>query len=162
MLALLPTMHARPASKAPCSQMVTARLALQARLRKAEAGRGAGGVAAAGEVALKEQAAEQSARLRTTRERIARDKAVAAAGLQSVEHVPRGVLVEVVQDACVAVDVGDATDLPAAVARLLRAAAALPRMEAFVDGVCEAVFSAGAALLPGDLTERDPAAVLPV
>ena len=60
-----------------------------------EASKGAGGQAAATQVEMDEKTA--STRLMTTRERIARDKKLAALRLHTVEHLPRDVLVEVVQ-----------------------------------------------------------------
>ena len=41
------------------------------------------------------------------------------------------------QDVAIALEVPDATTIPAAVAKLLRVVAGLPRLEAFVGQVCE-------------------------
>ena len=65
------------------------------------------------------------------------------------------------QDCCIVLDTDDATLLPAAAQRLTRVSAALPRMEAFVSAVCEAVYLRGGdALLPpalrGGLAQGDP------
>jgi hypothetical protein len=154
---LLLDLNSRPTQKdqASLSRQIDV---LQQKLRRAECG----DAAAAGESALPQQTTQQATKLRTTRERIARDKKVAVLGLHGVERVPRDVLVELVQDACVALDVSDATALPAAVLRLLRAAAVVPQMEGFVNSVCESVFRQGAALLPRGLTQRDPGSVVKV
>ena len=64
-----------------------------------------------------------------------------------------------VQDACIALDVGDATALPSSVYRLLRVIAAVPDLERFMDSVCETIFTRDASLLPGNLRSRDPATV---
>ena len=159
---LLLDLNARPTVKERASLARQVEI-LDANLRKAEAGAGPGGIASAGEAAMAEQATAQSAKLRTTRERIARDKKIAALGLGRAQHVNKAVLVEVVQDACIALDVSDdVTTLPVAVGRLLRAASAVPEMERFVDGVCECVFSYGATLLPANLKQRDPGSVVRV
>lgn len=43
----------------------------------------------------------------------------------------------VVQDVCIDLEVADPTSLPAAISKLLRVVATLPRLERFVGDVCE-------------------------
>ena len=41
------------------------------------------------------------------------------------------------QDVCISLEVADPTSLPAAISKVLRAVATLPRLERFVGEVCE-------------------------
>lgn len=66
-----------------------------------------------------------------------RDKELYRLGLVSMERYPKDVVVTLLQDACIAVEVDDATRLPAALLRLLRVVAAVPRLERFVSDVCQ-------------------------
>jgi hypothetical protein len=62
--------------------------------------------------------------------------------------MPRDVLVAVVQDACVTVELDDATKLPSAVAKMMRVLGAVPQMEHFISLCCESVFRHGRSFLP--------------
>ena len=84
-----------------------------------------------------------------TREVVARDRKLHALGLdQGVASIPKEVLVNLVQDVCLALEVGDPTVLPGAVARLLTQVADVPRQTGFIDEVCDAVLTIGRAHLP--------------
>ncbi|KAK9820170.1 hypothetical protein WJX72_007055 [[Myrmecia] bisecta] len=95
----------------------------------------------------------------TSRERMRRDKELHRLGLACVERIPRDVLVDLVQDLCIALELADPTALPAAAHKLLRAVASLPRLERFVGEVCEAVFRRGHAFIPAAHANEDPSAV---
>ena len=58
-------------------------------------------------------------------------------GLASVGTLPPAVMVDTLQQLCLATGSADATALPARLAKHLRAVAALPELEHFVDAVCE-------------------------
>ena len=58
-------------------------------------------------------------------------------GLASVGTLPPAVMVDTLQQLCLATGTADATALPARLAKHLRAVAALPELEHFVDAVCE-------------------------
>ena len=58
-------------------------------------------------------------------------------GLASVGTLPPAVMVDTLQQLCLATGTADATALPARLAKHLRAFAALPELERFVDAVCE-------------------------
>lgn len=173
---LLLDLNARPAQRDIASLRRQVEI-LEQRLRKSEAQSGDGARASAGARPRSAGSAQHAhgsplsehnaktapAAQRSTRERISRDKKVTALQLGGVQHLSKAVLVDLVQDACVALDVrGDATALPAAVAKLQRVAAAVPDMEQFVEGVCDNVFKHGASLLPQGLAHRDPSTVVHV
>lgn len=67
---------------------------------------------------------------------------------QAPPHRRRDVLVDLVQDLCIELEIGDPTVLPAAVARVQRAARDVPRLTQFVDEACEVAFGAGGRFLP--------------
>ncbi|KAL3157009.1 hypothetical protein ABBQ38_001262 [Trebouxia sp. C0009 RCD-2024] len=73
----------------------------------------------------------------TTRERMRRDRELHRLGLNLVERIPKDVLIDLVQDVCIDLEVADPTSLPAAISKLLRVVATLPRLERFVGDVCE-------------------------
>ena len=58
-------------------------------------------------------------------------------GLGSIEALPHAVLVDTLQQLCLAAQTSDATALPAFLAAQLRASAMVPELEKFVDAVCE-------------------------
>jgi hypothetical protein len=58
-------------------------------------------------------------------------------GLASVGALPPAVMVDTLQQLCLATGTADATALPARLAKHPRAVAALPELEHFVDAVCE-------------------------
>lgn len=177
---LLLDLNARPGQRDVASLRRQVEV-LEQRLRKAEAsptrassgnafgnaasGKSTSGAAAHAEnTALSENSAQEANQQRgSTRERISRDKKVAAMQLTSVQHLSKTVLTDIVQDACISLDVrGDATALPAAIAKLQRVAAAVPGMEGFVEDICDNVFKHGASLLPHGLLQRDPSTVVHV
>jgi hypothetical protein len=73
----------------------------------------------------------------STREQMRRDKNMHRLGLAAVEGLPSGVLVDICQRLCIALDTPDATSLPSLVAKLLEAATTIPRMEQFITDICE-------------------------
>ena len=101
-------------------------------------------------------------RLMTTKDRIARDKRIAALGLSHVDRLPLVVLAEIVQDACLALDVTEPTHLHASVLRVLMRANQVPQLEQFVDTVTDCIFTRGAQLVPMHLQSVDTASVVPV
>lgn len=138
---------------------------LRQRLAQADTRRGGPGsdaAAAAAELEGTARSAGASGRLMTTRERIARDKQVARLGLQEVEGMSHSVLVEHVQDACVALDCSNAMHMHAAVLRLLRAANTVTELEGLTERLCDCVFRDGAALVPTHLRRRDIDSLVPV
>jgi hypothetical protein len=159
--ALLMDLNSRPSHKEHAAlhrQIESLRAALE---RSQRDGYGAS-TASAGEAALSAAAAANAERLASrgsTSARIARDKRAAALGLSHTAALPKAVLLEAAVDACIALEVSDVTALPAAVTRLLQPAAAVPKMEAFVDTVCKAVFKDGEGFLPTQLASRDPGSV---
>ena len=58
-------------------------------------------------------------------------------GLSSIKALPHAVLVDTLQQLCLAARTSDATTLPAFLAKQLRASAMVPELEKFVDAVCE-------------------------
>lgn len=138
---------------------------LRQRLAHSEARQGGPGSNAAAAAAVLDGAAGTvgvSGRLMTTRERIARDKQVARLGLQSVDGVSHSVLVEVVQDACIALDCSNMMYLHAAVLRLLRGANKVTELEGLTERLCDCVFRDGAPLVPQHLRRRDLDSLVPV
>ncbi|KAJ9515477.1 hypothetical protein QJQ45_016477 [Haematococcus lacustris] len=108
---------------------------------------GSSGVAAeGGELALGLAGVGRSAL--STRDAIRRDREVHRLQLMAVEDLARQVLVDLVQDVCIELDVSDVTALITHLRKLLRVVSAVPRMEAFIGEVCEAVYTKGSALLP--------------
>eukprot|EP00892_Ulva_mutabilis_P009660 jgi/Ulvmu1/7066/UM033_0126.1 len=164
---LLLELNARPAHKDYAALRREADI-LRQRLAQAELRRGGpGGDATAAAAELDRctgSAAAAAGRLMTTRERIARDKHVARLGLQAVDGLPHGVLVELVQDVCVTLDCSDATHMHAAVLRTLRAANRAAELDALAERLSDCVFRQGAALVPPHLRagERDLNALVPV
>jgi hypothetical protein len=75
--------------------------------------------------------------LMSSRERMRRDRELHRLGLAAVERFPHDVAISLLQDACIALELEDATRLPAALHRLLRVVAAVPRLERFVADVCQ-------------------------
>lgn len=55
---------------------------------------------------------------------------------------------ELVQDLCIALEVGDPTVLPASLARLDRAARDVPPLTRFLDEVCDVALNVGERFLP--------------
>lgn len=101
-----------------------------------------------------------------TRDRIRRDREVHRLGLRHVEQLPRDVLVDLVQDACIALECTEATALSAQLAKVLRAVAALPGLERFASEVCDVVLRLGRPFLPAEtkgaaLTGKDAPQVVP-
>ncbi|KAL6756451.1 hypothetical protein V8C86DRAFT_73358 [Haematococcus lacustris] len=124
---------------------------------------GSSGVAAeGGELALGLAGVGRSAL--STRDAIRRDREVHRLQLMAVEDLARQVLVDLVQDVCIELDVSDVTALTTHLRKLLRVVSAVPRMEAFIGEVCEAVYTKGSALLPQAMQggPKDPTKVLPV
>lgn len=162
---LLLELNARPAHKDHAALRREADI-LRQRLAQAELRRGGPGgdaVAAAAELeGGTGSAAAASGRLMTTRERIARDKHVTRLGLQAVDGLPHSVLVELVQDACVALECTDAMHLHAAVLRVLRAANRAAELDALAERLSDCVFREGAALVPPHLRARDLTSLVPV
>ncbi|KAL0019238.1 hypothetical protein WJX79_004955 [Trebouxia sp. C0005] len=95
----------------------------------------------------------------TTRERIRRDRELHRLGLNLVERIPKDVLIDLVQDVCISLEVADPTSLPAAISKVLRVLATLPRLERFVGEVCEAVYRQGQQFVPEAHARQDPASV---
>eukprot|EP00898_Chlorokybus_atmophyticus_P005132 jgi/Chlat1/561/Chrsp103S01134 len=79
----------------------------------------------------------------TTSDRIRRDRDVHRLQLWKIEHLPHDVCVDLLQDACRLLELHDVFHLNAAVAKLLRVMAAVPRMEKFIGDVCQVVFEEG-------------------
>ena len=73
----------------------------------------------------------------TTRQRMRRDRGMHELGLAGIEALPHDVLVDTLQQLCLAAGTADATALPGCLATHMRASAALPELERFVDTVCE-------------------------
>ena len=71
------------------------------------------------------------------RQRMRRDRSMHELGLGSIEALPHAVLVDTLQQLCLAARTSDATALPAFLAMQLRASAMVPELEKFVDAVCE-------------------------
>jgi hypothetical protein len=101
-------------------------------------------------------------RLMTTKDRIARDKQLAALGLAHVDRLPHIVLAEIVQDACLALEVTEPTHLHASVLRVLRQANHVPQLEQLVDSVRDCIFNSGAKLVPMHLQSGDTGCIVPV
>ncbi|MEW5300295.1 MAG: hypothetical protein WDW36_003235 [Sanguina aurantia] len=108
-------------------------------LRAGGAGGAVGAAAEGGELALAVSTTSGRAALLTTRERIARDRDMHRLRLGVVEEFPKDVLIDLVQAACISLELSDATTLPASVRKLLRVVAAVPRMEKCIGGICEAL-----------------------
>jgi len=83
----------------------------------------------------------------TTRQRIRRDRGMHELGLASIEALPHDILVDTMQQLCLASGMSDATALPGFMAKHMRASAVLPELETFIDNVCE-VCTAGSFPLP--------------
>ena len=88
-----------------------------------------------------------------TASRMRRDRKVFQLGLHKVHNVPHSILVQIVQDACIKVELDDPTLLSQSMAKLLRIVAAVPKMERFVGAVCEAVLQDGVNFIPQDVRE---------
>ena len=73
----------------------------------------------------------------TTRQRMRRDRGMHELGLATIDALPHDALVDTLQQLCLAAGTSDATALPGCMAKHLRASAALPELEAFIDTVCE-------------------------
>lgn len=73
----------------------------------------------------------------TMRQCMRRDRSMHELGLGSIEALPPAVLVDTLQQLCLAAHTSDATMLPAFLAKQLRASAMVPELEKFVDAVCE-------------------------
>ncbi|KAK9857180.1 hypothetical protein WJX84_007612 [Apatococcus fuscideae] len=99
-------------------------------------------------------------RARSVRQQVQRDKEVHRLGLASIEKLHPDVLIDVVQDVCIAMEVSDAMQLPGALHKLLQAVAAIPKLERFVGDVCEVVFEAGRTCLP-DMSAKPSAGAVP-
>ena len=83
----------------------------------------------------------------TTRQRIRRDRGMHELGLASIDAQPHDVLVDTLQQLCLAAGTSDATALPGCMAKHMRASAAMPELETFIDTVCEVSYALlGAAL----------------
>lgn len=162
---LLLELNARPGHKDHAALRREADL-LRQRLAQAEArGAGPGGDAAAAAAELEGSsgsAAAASRRLMTARERMARDKHIARLGLRTVDGLSHGVLVDLVQDACVTLECSDATHMHAAVLRMLRAANRATELEGLVERLGDCVFRDGAALVPQHMRARDLNMLVPV
>ena len=87
----------------------------------------------------------------SVKQKAKRDREVYRLQLHRAEKIPHTALVHLVQDACVRLDLSDPFALPAAVAKLLRVVAAVPRMENFIGSVCEVVLREGTVHLPHDV-----------
>jgi len=97
---------------------------------------------------------------RSTSERMRRDRSLSRLKLRDVGRLPHDMLVEIVQDACIALELNSATHLPGTVANLARVTGAVPQMELFVSQCCEAVFGHGQHFLPpGAPPDRSPHSV---
>ena len=83
--------------------------------------------------------------------KIRKDRKLFQLGLHKVQNLPHSVLVEIVQDACLKVELGDPTSLSQSLAKLLRIVAAVPRMERFVGAVCEITLQDGISFAPKDV-----------
>jgi hypothetical protein len=70
-----------------------------------------------------------------------RDRANAQLGLQSLDTVPTDVLREALRDACRRLSVSDPAAVGPAISKLARVVAVVPRLAAFVNAVCSAVFA---------------------
>lgn len=73
----------------------------------------------------------------TTRQRMRKDRGMHELGLASIDALPHGLLVDTLQQLCLAAGTADATALPGCLAKHMRASAALPELETFIDAVCE-------------------------
>ena len=73
----------------------------------------------------------------TTRQRMHRDRGMHELGLASIDALPHDVLVDTLQQLCLAAGTSDATALPGCMAKHMRASKALPELETFIDTVCE-------------------------
>ena len=87
----------------------------------------------------------------SVKQKAKRDREVYRLQLHRAEKIPHTALVHLVQDTCVRLDLADPFALPAAVAKLLRVVAAVPRMENFIGNVCEVVLREGTVHLPHDM-----------
>ena len=74
-----------------------------------------------------------------TAQQIRRDKAVHQLHLAAVAHLPKDVLVDLVQDLCIQLELDDVGQLESALVKLLRVTRAVPRMERFIAEVCVCV-----------------------
>ena len=155
---LLVELNSRPSHKDYTGARREAEIMRQ-RLARLEAGRGSEFPGGSGSP---EAETQPDRRLMTTKDRIARDKQLAALGLSHVDHLPLVVLAEVVQDACLALEVTEPTHLHASVLRLLMRANQVPQLEQFVDSVTDCLFKHGAQLVPMHLRSADTANVVPV
>eukprot|EP00803_Ostreobium_quekettii_P000784 evm.model.scf_855.2 EVM.evm.TU.scf_855.2 scf_855:24944-33980(+) len=133
---LIMELNMRPTAKdlGSCHRQIAL---LERRLLRARSTGDAGSAAEAGEREIGAQLAGVGPL--TTRERIQRDREINRLHLQAVDHLPRDVLAQLVQDVCICLDLDDATHLKPAVLKVLRVVDALPRLEAFVAEVCEIV-----------------------
>ncbi|GAX85685.1 hypothetical protein CEUSTIGMA_g13100.t1 [Chlamydomonas eustigma] len=100
---------------------------------------GPGSSGAAGEDATSLRAL-QARRLTGGRDMIRRDKEVHRLGLRDVRDLSRDVLVEIVQDACLELEVSEATALPEAIKKLQSVLTAAPKMEEWIGKVCNHMF----------------------
>ena len=89
----------------------------------------------------------------TTQQRIRRDRGMHELGLASIEALPHDILVDTMQQLCLASGMSDATALPGYMAKHMRASAVLPELETFIDNVCE-VCTAGSFPLPAPFCIR--------
>ena len=76
-------------------------------------------------------------------EAIRRDREVYELGLHSLQSLPHGTMLMLLQDCCRELQLGDARLLPAALRKMCKALAALPPMEAFIRDVCALAMSRG-------------------
>ncbi|KIY94293.1 hypothetical protein MNEG_13670 [Monoraphidium neglectum] len=97
---------------------------------------------------------------RGARAQMERDKAVARLGLGLVAEMPRELLVDAVQGACIALELPDPAQLSSKLRRVVSVLSAVPQLEAFVAEVCGLVFRSGVAFCPKELT-RAPGGVNP-
>ena len=76
-------------------------------------------------------------------EAIRRDREVYDLGLHSLQSLPHGTMLTLLQDCCRELQLGDARLLPAALRKMCKALSALPPMEAFIRDVCAIATSRG-------------------
>ena len=88
---------------------------------------------------------------KATSAKIRKDRKLFQLGLHKVQNLPHSVLVQIVQDACLKVELSDPTVLSQSLAKLLRIVAAVPRMERFVGAVCEVSLQDGINFIPKDI-----------
>ncbi len=85
----------------------------------------------------------------TTRQRMRRDRGMHELGLASMGALPHAILVDTLQQLCLAAGTSDATALPGCMAKHMRASEVLPELETFIDTVCEVSYA-----LLGDALHR--------